>query len=259
MDRRRAARLRPDAARAVGRDRLGSGVRRAAIVAWLRSLRADLLARARDGAGAARSTLPAWTRADTHALLLVLLLVPAVMGPPYRNLGRADETGTRYYRAYFTADFVWHSALAYELGKFSLPPRNPYMAPRAMNYYWTYFLLPATVAETAAIAPLRNVERCLKANAVLSGVLMIGALFLLVRTAAGAACASGTCRRPGSAGGERRGHLRDRDAALGRPTAVRAARHQHRRHHQLALRRACASTTSRARCGTRRSTRPPSR
>jgi hypothetical protein len=125
----------------------------------------------------------AWTRADTHALLLVLLLVPAVMGPPYANLGRADAQGTRYYRAYFTADFVWHSALAYELGKFGLPPRNPYMAPHAMNYYWTYFLLPATVAETAAVPALRNVESCLKANAVLSGVLMIGALFLLVRAA----------------------------------------------------------------------------
>ena len=127
---------------------------------------------------------PPWTRGDTHALLMVLLLVPVLMGPPYRNLGRADDTGTRYYRAYFTADFVWHSALAYELGKFSLPPRNPYMAPRAMNYYWTYFLLPATVAQTAPLSTLRDVAACLKANAILSGVLMIGALFLLVRTAA---------------------------------------------------------------------------
>jgi len=127
--------------------------------------------------------VPSWTRADTHALLLVLLLVPALMGPPYANLGRADAQGNRYYRAYFTADFVWHSALAFELGKFALPPRNPYMAPKAMNYYWTYFLLPATVAETAPVSPLRSVEACLKANAVLSGVLMMGALFLLVRTA----------------------------------------------------------------------------
>ena len=29
-----------------------------------------------------------WTRADTIALCLVLLLVPALMGLPYRNLGR---------------------------------------------------------------------------------------------------------------------------------------------------------------------------
>ena len=159
---------------------LGSGG--AAVVSWV-ALCALTLALARAIGPGPAIEAPVWSRADTHALLLVLLLVPAVMAPPYRNLGRADESGTRYYRAYFTADFVWHSALAYELGKFSLPPRNPYMAPRAMNYYWTYFLLPATVAETAPIDALRDVQACLKTNAVLTGVLMMGALFLLVRTA----------------------------------------------------------------------------
>jgi hypothetical protein len=129
--------------------------------------------------------MPAWTVPDTTALLLVLLLVPALMGPPYANLGRADADGNRYYRAYFTADFLWHSALAFELGKFSLPPRNPYLAPRAMNYYWTYFLLPATAAELLPPSPpgVVDVQRCLKANALLSGLLMIGALFLVVRSA----------------------------------------------------------------------------
>ena len=126
--------------------------------------------------------LPQWRAVDTRALLLVLILVPLLMGPPYRNLGRADDTGNRYYRAYFTADFLWHSALAYELGKFTLPPRNPYMTPRAMNYYWTYFLLPASVARLAPDG-LGNVERCLETNAVLAGLLMVGTLFLLVRTA----------------------------------------------------------------------------
>ena len=112
----------------------------------------------------------------------MLVLVPVLMGPPYRNLGRADETGNRYYRAYFTADFLWHSALAYELGNFALPPRNPYMTPRPMNYYWTYFLLPASAARLAP-GGLGDMERCLKTNAMLAGLLMVGALFLLVRTA----------------------------------------------------------------------------
>jgi hypothetical protein len=124
-----------------------------------------------------------WASTDTRALLLVLLLVPALMGPPYRNLGRPDEAGNRYYRAYFTADFLWHSALAYELGKFGLPPRNPYLAPRAMNYYWTYFLLPSTVAELSPVTTLEDVQRPLKANAMLIGLAMIGALFVLVRSA----------------------------------------------------------------------------
>jgi hypothetical protein len=126
---------------------------------------------------------PAWTSSDLRALFLVLLLVPVLMGITYRNVGRADAEGNKYYRAYFTADFLWHTALASELGKYSVPPRNPYLAPRAMNYYWTYFLLPATVArEAPAFLPqLRDVQQCLKANAILAGFLMMGALFLLVR------------------------------------------------------------------------------
>lgn len=143
--------------------------------------------------------MPAWSSADTTALCLVLLLVPALMGPPYRSLGRADAEGNRYYRAYFTADFVWHSALAFELGRFTLPPRNPYLAPRVMNYYWTYFLLPSTVAEMTAESsrgevrtPVSDetVQRCLKANAILAGLLMMGALFLLVRSAVPSAWAA---------------------------------------------------------------------
>jgi hypothetical protein len=53
-----------------------------------------------------------------------------------------------------------------------------------MNYYWTYFLLPATVARLApdAVPPLQDVQRVLKINALLSGLLMVGALFLLVRS-----------------------------------------------------------------------------
>ncbi len=131
-------------------------------------------------------SLQQWSRADTRALLLVLLVVPALMIGPYRNLGRADASGTKYYRAYFTADFLWHAALASELGKFSLPPRNPYLTPRPMNYYWTYFLLPSSVAQ-AGPAPVRDVEACLKTNAFLNGLLMVAALFVLVRTSVSSA------------------------------------------------------------------------
>ena len=151
------------------------------IVAWLLLLAVTTLL-ARGFSGGPFVFLPEWRAADTRALLLVLVLVPVLMGPPYRNLGRADEAGNRYYRAYFTADFLWHSALAYELGNFALPPRNPYMSPRPMNYYWTYFLLPATAARLAP-GGLGDMERCLKTNAMLAGLLMVGALFLLVRTA----------------------------------------------------------------------------
>ena len=126
--------------------------------------------------------LGAWTTADMRALVLALLLVPIVMTAPYRSLGRPDETGARQYRAYFTADFVWHTALAAELGRYDTPPRNPYMASRDLHYYWTYFLLPAVVAAEAP-SPLDDVQDVLKANAYLSGFLMVGVLFLLVRAA----------------------------------------------------------------------------
>ena len=122
-------------------------------------------------------TLPAWSPADTRALALTLLLVPLLMGPPYRNLGRQDDTGARHYRAYFTADFVWHTALAVELRRIDSPPRNPYMASRDMHYYWTYFLLPA-LAE-----PETTSQIVLKANAMLSAPLLIAMLYLLARTA----------------------------------------------------------------------------
>ena len=143
----------------------------------------------RGTSGRAAVPIHAWSAADTRALLLVLLVVPVLMGPPYRNIGRADETGTRYYRAYFTADFLWHTALASELGKFSLPPRNPYLAPRVMNYYWTYFLLPSAVASAGPPA-LHDVQACLKTNAFLNALLMVGALFLLVRTSVSSAAAA---------------------------------------------------------------------
>jgi hypothetical protein len=124
-------------------------------------------------------TLPAWTGSDMRALALVLLLVPALMGPPYFRLGRADESGTRWYRAYFTADFVWHTALAAEIGRYDSPPRNPYMASRTIHYYWAYFLLPSVVAHDV----IDDVEGVLKANAMLSGALVIAMVFLLTATA----------------------------------------------------------------------------
>jgi hypothetical protein len=123
-----------------------------------------------------------WTRADTRALTLVILLAPLLMVLPYRHIGAADREGTRYYRAYFTADFFWHTALAAELGKYSMPPRNPYLAPWAMHYYWAYFLLPAVVAHDGP-APLQDVQSSLKTNAICSAALVFAAMWLLVRLA----------------------------------------------------------------------------
>ncbi|HXW03720.1 MAG TPA: hypothetical protein VD833_00695 [Vicinamibacterales bacterium] len=123
-----------------------------------------------------------WGRTDLAALCLVVLLVPLIMGVPYSNIGREDAAGTRYYRAYFTADFVWHTALSAELGKYDMPPRNPYLAAEPLHYYWTYFLLPAVVAESGPPL-LRDVQLVLKVNALCNAVLLAAAIFLFARTA----------------------------------------------------------------------------
>jgi hypothetical protein len=122
------------------------------------------------------------TGSDVKVLALLLVLASVLMFLPYRNLGRADNTGTRYYRAYFTADFFWHSALAAELGRYATPPRDPYMASREMHYYWTYFLLPAVVTHEFP-APLNDVQRNLKVNAGISALLVVGMLYVFVRSA----------------------------------------------------------------------------
>ena len=133
--------------------------------------------------------LPAWTPAGSGALLLVLVLTLAVATPPFANVGKSDGDGNRFYRAYFTADFVWHTALTAEVGKFSMPPRNPYLARQPIHYYWTYYLLPAAVAQVGP-SPVRDVQLCLKINALMTGLLLMSAVFLAAWSVAGHAIAS---------------------------------------------------------------------
>ncbi|MFN7914451.1 MAG: hypothetical protein U0Q55_03865 [Vicinamibacterales bacterium] len=118
--------------------------------------------------------LPPWTRRDTTALLLVLLLVPLLVGRPFSRIGSVDENGDRRYRAYFTADFVWHTALTAELRKHEQPPVNPYLAPERIHYYWTYFLVPAAAGPIAQA----DVELSLEVNAVGTALLLTSAVFL---------------------------------------------------------------------------------
>ena len=126
-----------------------------------------------------------WTPQDTLALSAVVLLVPALMGAPYQEPGAPPTPRAgRYYRAYFTADFVWHMALTSELGRFEMPPRNPYMAHRGLNYYWTYFLVPAAVTSEGP-AWVQNVEAALKVNAECTALLLLASIFLFAWTAGG--------------------------------------------------------------------------
>src|SRR5262245_3570739 len=52
--------------------------------------------------------LPVWRRSTTAGLSIVLLLTLFIVSAPYARVGERDELGQSRYRAYFTADFVWH-------------------------------------------------------------------------------------------------------------------------------------------------------
>lgn len=123
--------------------------------------------------------LDEWTGATTRALALTLSLVPLVMLLPYRHVAHIDEQGGRNYRAYFTADFVWHEALAAELARFDSPPRNPYMAAQPLHYYWGYFVLPSvTTGVVTQAKQTPPIESFLAVNNLGAGLLFVGAVFL---------------------------------------------------------------------------------
>lgn len=127
--------------------------------------------------------LPPFTQRDAIAWLVCLHLVTALLVLPFGRLGATDGAGTRYYRAYFTADFVWHTALTQELARFEWPPKNPYFARDPVHYYWTYFMVPAVLSGPAR-SSLVDVETALKITA--SGAALV--MFSLVFFAAWSAC-----------------------------------------------------------------------
>ena len=124
--------------------------------------------------------LPPWRARDSAGLAAVLVLTLAIAVPPFIRVGAQDAAGNRYYRAYFTADFVWHEALTAEVAKFSSPPRNPYLALRPVHYYWTYYLPPAAAASALGDGAI---ETILKVNAVATAILFVCAIFLFAWTA----------------------------------------------------------------------------
>lgn len=120
-------------------------------------------------------TLATWARRDSVALLLVLLLVPALLWNPFTAIGAVDPEGNRRYRAYFTADFLWHVALTAELERGQATPRNPYLARQPLNYYWAYFVPPAMVARADIIHSLQAV---LTLNALCAGLVFVSCIFV---------------------------------------------------------------------------------
>jgi hypothetical protein len=124
--------------------------------------------------------LPRWRRSSTVALASALIVTTVLVAVPLARVGETDSHGNHRYRAYFTADFVWHEALTAELARAEAAPRNPYVANQPLAYYWGYFVLPSTavrqVYATSNRAP--DVESFLKLNALWTALLFISAAFL---------------------------------------------------------------------------------
>ncbi|MCX6553274.1 MAG: hypothetical protein NTY02_20095, partial [Acidobacteria bacterium] len=59
------------------------------------------------------------------------------------------------------------------------PIRNPYWASEPLHYYWTYFVVPATVIGNAPARLGLEIQQVLLINALLTGVLLIAMVFLL--------------------------------------------------------------------------------
>jgi len=121
--------------------------------------------------------LPIWSRRDTIGLLFVLCLVPLVVARPFGHIGARDADGNQRYRAYFTADVLWHGALTAELVARAVPPTNPYAFDQHLHYYWTYFLVPASITSLAPkIFAAPDYIPWLVINATMAGLLFIGSI-----------------------------------------------------------------------------------
>jgi len=89
-----------------------------------------------------RWRLPESVGGDAVALATLLLIVPIVAGVPFAHVGEITGEG-QFYRAYFTADYVWRRAVVAELAKGAFLPVNPYFAGDALHYYWMPHVLTA--------------------------------------------------------------------------------------------------------------------
>lgn len=122
---------------------------------------------------------PVLGRGDAVAVCLLLVLLCALLARPFSRVGETLPDGSRAYRAYFTADFVWRMAVVAELAKGDVPPKNPFYRGDPLRYYWAAHV-PAA-AEYAVTKGRYRLESLLLANSVAVDVLFVLFLYAFVR------------------------------------------------------------------------------
>jgi hypothetical protein len=127
-------------------------------------------------AGSIRFAMLDWR--DVAALAIVLSMVPLVNGLPYARVGEMRPEG-KAYRAYFIADFVWAMAVASEVSKGDIPPKNPFLAGDQLHYYWLADLL-SSIEHRLAKRGL-SLEQILLCNAMLLDLAFMAFFYFFVR------------------------------------------------------------------------------
>lgn len=125
-------------------------------------------------------TFPTFDRRDALALAVVLLLVPLIAGFPYAHVGEFGRDGSRAYRAYFTADFVWAMTVVAEVSKGAVPPHNPFQIGGTLHYYWLSHFLSAVEYRLARPLGL-GIEEVILANSVGFAIVFIAFLYGFAR------------------------------------------------------------------------------
>jgi hypothetical protein len=134
--------------------------------------------------------LPTLDRRDGLALAALLLVVAALVGPVFANVGRPTPGGLAY-RAYFIADLFAHMSVVAELMKPTTPPVNPYFPGEALPYYWSFFTLPAIFdsLRDAMRGPI-GVDRGILLTDLVMGGVYVSVWFLALRALGVSALAS---------------------------------------------------------------------
>jgi hypothetical protein len=122
---------------------------------------------------------PSFRWSDVVAVCLLVALVPAIVGRPFARVGESLPDGGKAYRAYFTADFIWRMAVAAEIAKGEVPPRNPFYRGENLNYYWLAHLLPA--AQHRELRGRVTLEQILLVNSLALDVAFVAFLYGFAR------------------------------------------------------------------------------